>query len=279
MGDVVVRRPHLGDVERPVLHAAELIDLTIGGEDPRAVGPQLAVLDDDPELDGEPEHARQERDVVLVAQAVGRLAGEPVQLREGRSCEQMAVPDDLVDHVGLGRVERLRGVAHVLRRVEAPAREVAVELPQLDESRRGDVAEAGERLEAVGDLLEARDVVLGEAELRDALVELGDREVLVLGRQLAHDGPPDIVLGLRVADVGSRLAGAPRERQRGDLVAARPVRLVGEARVVGREVDLHAVVVVGDRGVELAFLEHARSAAPRPSLDKPRWFQRAECSI
>ena len=40
-----------------VLHVAELVDLAERGEDPGAVGAQLAVLDHHAELDREPEHA------------------------------------------------------------------------------------------------------------------------------------------------------------------------------------------------------------------------------
>src|SRR5215207_4202860 len=50
VGDVVVDAAHLDDVERAVLHRAELLDLPVAGEDPRAVRAQLAVLDDDTEL-------------------------------------------------------------------------------------------------------------------------------------------------------------------------------------------------------------------------------------
>src|SRR5688572_15280056 len=49
--DVVLDRPHLGEVERADLHVAELLDLAVGGEDPGAVGLQLAVLVHDAELD------------------------------------------------------------------------------------------------------------------------------------------------------------------------------------------------------------------------------------
>jgi len=56
-GDVVVRRAHLDEVERTVLHPAELVDLAVAGQDPGAVRAQLAVFDDDAELQREPEHA------------------------------------------------------------------------------------------------------------------------------------------------------------------------------------------------------------------------------
>src|SRR5215207_7759582 len=54
--DVVVDGAHLGDVQRAQLHVRELAELAVAREDPGAVGAQLAVLDDDAELQREPEH-------------------------------------------------------------------------------------------------------------------------------------------------------------------------------------------------------------------------------
>src|SRR3954466_16352896 len=50
--DVVVGAAHLDEVERAELHRAEFLDLAVAREDPCAVRAQLAVLDDDAELDG-----------------------------------------------------------------------------------------------------------------------------------------------------------------------------------------------------------------------------------
>ena len=44
VGDVPVPGTHLGQVDRPQLHGAELVDLTEGGQDARPVGAQVAVL-------------------------------------------------------------------------------------------------------------------------------------------------------------------------------------------------------------------------------------------
>src|SRR5918997_1169429 len=117
--DVVLRGAHLEQVQRAQLHRAKLAELAVARQDPGAVGTQVAVLDDDAELEREPEHAREEAQRVLVAQAARRDARTAVQLAERRRGEQVAVADDLVDDVRLGRVERHRGMADVLRGVKA----------------------------------------------------------------------------------------------------------------------------------------------------------------
>src|SRR3990170_6528109 len=58
--DVVFRGAHLEQVQRPQLHGAKLAELAVARQDPGAVGAQVAVLDDDAELEREPEHAREE---------------------------------------------------------------------------------------------------------------------------------------------------------------------------------------------------------------------------
>jgi len=78
-GDVVVGGAHLADVQRAQAHRAELLDLAVARQDPGAVGAQLAVLDDDAELQREPEDARQEAQALDVAQALRRGARAAVQ--------------------------------------------------------------------------------------------------------------------------------------------------------------------------------------------------------
>lgn len=90
--------------------------------------------------------------------------------------------------------------------VEAGVGERAVELAQGHEPGGGEVAEAGERLQPVGDLLELGDALTGQAEALLA-VEIGADGVLaVLDVQLVGDDAPDLVLGggvLRRGDIGS----------------------------------------------------------------------------
>src|SRR5690606_15432040 len=59
-GDVVVLRTHGRDVPGADLGGAERLDLAVGRQQARAVGPQLAVLPQDAELEREPEHPREE---------------------------------------------------------------------------------------------------------------------------------------------------------------------------------------------------------------------------
>jgi hypothetical protein len=63
-------------------------------------------------------------------------------------------------------------------------------------------------------------VVARHAEALDALAELGDRVALVPRQQLAANRAPDVRFGLGVLDARGRLAGPPRTRGCGQLVAA-----------------------------------------------------------
>src|SRR5688500_19657863 len=74
--DVVLGGPHLDEVERAVLHAAELVDLAVRRQDPGSVSAHLAVLVDDAELEREPEHPAQEDEALFALEPVRRDAGE-----------------------------------------------------------------------------------------------------------------------------------------------------------------------------------------------------------
>jgi hypothetical protein len=257
LGDVVVERAHREEVERPDLHAAELLDLAVRREDPRAVGAQLAVLPDDAELDREPEHVGEE-----LQRGVGLdpLRGPPGQLVERGEVgvgERVRVPDDLVDQVGLGRVQRLGGVADVLGRVELPRAERGEELAQRNEAGRRHVRPAGQRRQARGDLVELRDAVRRQAERRDRLAELARGVLRVLGGQLAAHRAPHLVLGVRVFDARDGVARPPVHGGGRDRVAPLPVGRIVEPGVVLAEVhDDPPVGAPRDRGVQLGFLEH-----------------------
>ena len=177
------------------------------------------------------------------------------------------MPDHLVDDVRLGRVERAARMAQVLRRVEHAVGERAVELVERDEPGGGKELEAGERLQPRGDLVELGHVVGGQRERGLGLAERAAGEPLVLGRELAADGAPDLVLGLGVLHLRDRRARLPGERRGGDLVAAPAVLGVGGAGMVVGQVDLDAVGPVGHRCVELTLFEHpprsTRAARPR----------------
>ena len=179
------------------------------------------------------------------------------------------MPDDLVDDVRLGRVERARRVAHVLGRVEDAVRERAVELAQRHQPGGGHVAEAGQRLQARADVVELRARRRRAGRARDCASRNSRIGVaLVLGRELAADRPPDLLLVVGVARcAGAGSPGLPGERGGGDLVAARAVGGVVGAGVVVGQVDGDLAVLAGRHGrVELSLLEHAGSAAPSRRL-------------
>src|SRR3954447_10253360 len=142
LGDVVLERAHLEEVHGPDLHRAELLDLAVAREDAGPARAQLLVLVKDAELDREPEDVGEELETGVTLAAARGLARQQVELGELRRREQVAVADHLVDQIGLGRVEGSGRVADVLRRVEYPVGERAVELPERYEPRGGHVAEA-----------------------------------------------------------------------------------------------------------------------------------------
>lgn len=83
-----------------------------------------------PELDGEPEDVGDELQGVLGLQALAGLSRGLRDRREAPSSPRLRVADDLVDDVGLRRVQRLARVAQVLGGVEGAAPEVGVELAE-----------------------------------------------------------------------------------------------------------------------------------------------------
>jgi hypothetical protein len=257
LGDVVLLRRHGEDVERPQIGPAELLDLAVGAEDAGAIGAHVPLLADHAELDREPEDVGQELERLVGLDPLGGEPGLALDLGEARRGEQVAVADDLVDEIGLRRVERHRAVPDVLGRVEHAVAERAQEVAQRDQAGGGVVGPAGQGLQPLGDLVELRDVVDRELEPAGGLAEVGARVLLVLGRQLARDDPPDLVLGLGVLDARGGLAGLPGDGLRGDVVAPVAVDGIAGAGMVARELDGdRAVLVLGDRRVQLGFLEH-----------------------
>jgi hypothetical protein len=167
-----------------------------------------------------------------------------------------------MDDVRLGRVERHLGVANVLSGVKEPLRQRTVELAQRHQAGGRQVPKPGDRLQALAHQVEAGHAVHGKIERLLGLDELADRKALVLGRELAADRAPHVLLGLGVLNGGRRFTKLPCEGERGDLTAPPPVLRVAGARVVGGEVNGDLAVGSGGHGrVELPFLEHVRESS------------------
>jgi hypothetical protein len=193
----------------------------------------------------------------LALDAARRLAGRLLDRGEALAGQHVAVADDLVDDVRLGRVERRGRVTDVLGRVEDPVGEGAVELAQRDEPGSRAVLEARQRAQEVGHLVELRDAVARQPQPLDRLAVLAARVALVLDRELAADDAPDLVLLVGVFDVRDRQARRPRQGTRGDLVAPRAVAGVADTRVLLAEVDGDSPILGGRHGrVQLRLLEH-----------------------
>ena len=147
------------------------------------------------------------------------------------------MPDHLVDHVRLRRVQRHRRVAHVLRRQEAPFGERAVELADRGQPGGGLDAPSGEALQASGHVGELGDSIGRQGEPLHAVEE---RRAGVLAVQFAErllGGGPRRVLRVGVGDRAGLLARLQSDRCPGDLVAAAEVRGIGHARMVVGELD------------------------------------------
>ncbi len=160
----------------------------------------------------------------------------------------LAWPIDLVDDVGLRRVQRLRRVAQVLGGVEDGVGEGAVEIAQRGQAGDGVVAERRERLEAAADLGELGDVVGGQAEFFLGLQERPAGVGVVERLQLAGDDPPHVVLDDRVVGPGDGVPGLPVDGQGGEVVAPLAVRGVPEPGVIGAEDDLDLTLPVAHDG-------------------------------
>jgi hypothetical protein len=174
------------------------------------------------------------------------------------------VADHLVDEVGLGRVQRHRAVADVLRRVEDAVAERAEEVAQRDQAGGRVVGPAGQRRQAGAHLVELRDAVGRQLERGGGVAELAAGVLVVLGRQLARHDAPDLVLGVGVLDLRDRLAGLPGERPGGDVVAPLAIGRIAGTGVVGAELDGDRTVgVLRHRRVQLSFLEHSRGDVSR----------------
>jgi hypothetical protein len=111
------------------------------------------------------------------------------------------------------------------------------------------VREPTDRREPLGDVVQLRNVIAGKRECVDALeIGTGGVATMLLRKLAAHDAP-HVVLDLAVFDGRNRLARRVIDRQRGNSVAPRAIRRIGEAGMGFAELD-------GDRAVSA--LAHRR---------------------
>src|SRR5215213_5874191 len=123
--------------------------------------------------------------------------------------QAVAVAYDLVDDIGLWRIERYRVVPNVLGGVEDAVGQGSVELKERYQPGRGHVLEAGERLQQLVHLDELRDLFFGKLESLFALQVGGAREALVEVVKLGADDAPDLLLGVGVRRDWWGSAGPP----------------------------------------------------------------------
>ena len=148
VGDVVGLHAHPRDVQRPQVRLRDLLDLSVRREQPGAVAADLASSRTTPNSRENQNTFEMNSSASLGLHPAYRVPGRPVQRGEPVVGQAVAVTEHLVQHVGLGGVERDRVVPDVLGGVEDPVGQRPVELGQLDQPGRGHVLEAGERSRA-----------------------------------------------------------------------------------------------------------------------------------
>src|SRR5256885_4910315 len=149
------------------------------------------------------------------------------------------VPDQLVHHVRLRRVERPARMADVLGGEEDPATEMPEEGAVRDQPRDGLHGEAGRTPQDLVHLGELRDALAVEAHQVCALPIRLAGVFRVHPIEMLPDGPPDALLVFGVLDRRDRVAlpelhGDPRNG-----VAARAIGRISESGMVG--IELHEV--------------------------------------
>ena len=145
--------------------------------------------------------------------------------------------DQLVDHVGLRRVERHRRVADVLRRRKAAIGQGAEELGRRHEARHRAEPPPAEFGQSIGDVGKLRHSVGRQIEHGGGVAVLGDRVLGVQCGERRMHRRPDLVLDGRVVDHRRACAQLEARRQLGDVVATLDVLGIGDTGMVGGELE------------------------------------------
>src|SRR5215208_1861902 len=207
--DVVVLNAHSPDVQRPQLRPFDLLNLPVRGEQTGAVRPDLVVFAYHTELQREPKDLRDELQGFSGLNAPSCLPGHSIERCETIISQAITVADDLMDDVGLWRVERHRVMANVLRGVENAVGQGSVELKERYQAGRRHVLEAGKRPQHLVHLNELRDVVFRKAQSLLAFQVRGTGQALMQAVQFGADDAPDFLLGVGVGRDGWWCAALP----------------------------------------------------------------------
>ena len=213
-----------------------------------------------------------------------RLSEEPRETNDLRGEEARGVADELVDDVGLRRVERHAVVPDVLRREEHAASERTEEASRGDQSPHGQHVDARALRELLVDCDELRDLAAVEVELGGRFPPLADAQPLVERGEVLPDAPPDRVLLVRTErrsgpDLPSRYWNARRamalRRSRGRRVAEARVG-VGVAPPANGRWAFDIPGVAGSAAGKKSFHRggHLPDCDPAPAVPRgPRTFQ------
>ncbi|BCK66762.1 hypothetical protein Srufu_007150 [Streptomyces libani subsp. rufus] len=235
-------------------------DLAEGRQEGGAKGLGGARLGDQPVFEGEPVDPAEDVEGLSGLGPVGGLSDEPVQPGEARARQVDAMPEDIVQNVRFGRVQRDGGVADELHGMEVavlhrPQEPLIGHHPAGQgegESRAG--GEGGADLRVLGDPVGADARVLTGVQDRTAGVGVVGRAERLVYR------PPGAVLVLGVVDGRVRRPHPMAFGPRGQRVTTAPVGRVAAAGMLACEPQ---PAVGGDGGV-LPRRTHVRHLALHP---------------
>lgn len=230
---------------------------TTGGRRRRPWGARLG---DQPVFEGEPVDPAEDVEGLSGLGPVGGLSDEPVQPGEARARQMDAMPEDIVQNVRFGRVQRDGGVADELHGMEVavlhrPQEPLIGYYPAGQgegESRAG--GEGGADLRVLGDPVGADARIFTGVQDRTAGVGMVGRAERLVNR------PPGAVLVLGVVDGRVRRPHPMAFGPRGQRVTTSPVGRVAAAGVLVRGPQ---PAVGGDGGV-LPRRAHVRHLALNP---------------
>ena len=200
----------------------------------RAVGAQARGLADQAELDGVPVQAREHLAGAQPRRLQAALAVALHVVGQHRVEEQRHVAEQVVEHVGLDDVLELLGPAYPVRHGELAGRQQAEERHLGNQPRHGHELPARGAVQALVDVVEARDALLG-AQQRQG----GDEGLARQARQLGRLAQVQAVVGVVV------LRGVGGPVLRAGVVVPR-ARVVAARRSLARAIDggLHGHVIL-----------------------------------
>lgn len=251
------RRTEVQGVDRPPVVGA---DLAVGRQEGGAERLGGAGFGDQPVFEGEPVDPAEGGEGFIGFGPVGGLSDEPVQPGEARARQVDAMPEDVVQDIGFGRVQRNRGVADELHGMEVAVCHRPQEPLIGHHSARQCEGESRTGGEEGADLRVLRDPVGADSRVLTGVQDRTAGMGVVCRAERPVYRPPGAVLVLGVVDGRVGRPHAMPFGPRGQCVTTAPVGRVAAAGVLVREPQ---PAIGGDGGV-LPRRAHIRHLAPHP---------------